>query len=98
MDWKDVAREFGFTSDESMTIGARSLKMAKEIARLREKLSQRNLMAEAAIALEAKPAQSEEKRIDWKWEYENLCKFADDFQNSRDAWKSYAMGLREALQ
>lgn len=34
---------------------------------------------------------------DWKWEYENLCKFASKFQKERDALKQENAELREKL-
>jgi hypothetical protein len=35
---------------------------------------------------------------DWKWEYENLCKFADKFQDERDHLKSLLTECREVLE
>lgn len=51
-EWKKVEKEFGFEEGQ----GSYATQcMAEEIAKLREKLSQRNLMAEAAIiALESR--------------------------------------------
>lgn len=39
----------------------------------------------------------ETERDQWKSEYQNLCKFANDYEEQRDAWKKQAEALAEAL-
>jgi hypothetical protein len=38
------------------------------------------------------------ERDEWKWEYENLCKFATDFEQQRDALRAQLAQARDALK
>jgi len=51
------------------------------------------------IALVIENLKAEEAECeDWRLEYENLCKFATDFENQRDRWKETAERAVEALR
>lgn len=42
------------------------------------------------VKLEAELAAIEKERDEWKWEYENLCKFTNDLETEHNKWKARA--------
>jgi septal ring factor EnvC (AmiA/AmiB activator) len=50
------------------------------------------------IALRAQLESVTRERDKWKWEYENLCKFATDFEQQRDTLRAQLAQATEALE
>lgn len=47
-----------------------------------------DMQRERIIEMKAERAEIEKARDHWKWEYENLCKFATAFEEQRDRYRS----------